>query len=548
MVSSHPSRKDAIVRATSEEKESRRYCNELDASDTQSDDLSAEMRNLEQEVEEDEMDFDNCEISCKAPSARLSGRTIEKRHLSGSVDCGAARFDSRHERFHENDEHRQEKGSSRYTSQHSSYFRDPPPPPPPPPQHNRNEDYECAKSSLSKKISTTSKSPQEKALVTLLKEMRSMEQKLETSNQNHAKERAALMDALTQQSNYIETLEKDLKRKSSAFDEFQKSQKSALAKIFSQLNKFADGCSKFPSASVKKMSDALKYQVGEWAKAFKISVNDSCDEHDHDQEESTMTKIQALHLEIRELRQANQTLRENMRKFGSEFGCGGSVMSKSSVNYINATEHSDEVSNFSGMTSTTKLMDAMTGFLNEYERRAIPPQVPGEKSKNLQSSGVSVASKPSTSLDQQGGSSQRRSNPPKSTHRPVRSQSPQFASSLRQHDQSKRTNSNTASSPPNSTSNTQTTANDDNRKSRPKKTVQMNITPQILCDKPRDDNENTNAGHDERHHDGSLKISGHNRRKLQKPRPILTSGFEACNHYSYNENWNYEFEDGESEV
>lgn len=76
----------------------------------------------------------------------------------------------------------------------------------------------------------------------------------------------------------------------------------------------------------------------------------------------------------------------------------------------------------------------------------------------------------------------------------------------------------------------------------------MNITPQILCDLPRGGNGNNYAGHDERHHDGILKTNRLNTRKIKKPRPIRTSGFDACDHFGFGENCNYQFEDGESEV
>ena len=87
--------------------------------------------------------------------------------------------------------------------------------------------------------------------------MRSLEQRSQRHQRDHAAKRNALMETLSQQSARIATTESSLRTLREENDALRKRTGSMLAK----LNRFANGCWKFPSASVKKMSEALHIQV-----------------------------------------------------------------------------------------------------------------------------------------------------------------------------------------------------------------------------------------------------------------------------------------------
>ena len=139
------------------------------------------------------------------------------------------------------------------------------------------------------------------------------------------------------------------------------------------------------------MSDALRHQVKEWRKKYQLQPADEqhsgkCDgdnqggSSEPEPELSDMKKMQAMHLQIRELKKENELLKESLRRKSNHGGYfyEGEVVRKQAANnhqhgrddrandhYCN--DHSDDQSNLTGFASSSKLIDAMSGFLHDYE-------------------------------------------------------------------------------------------------------------------------------------------------------------------------------------
>ena len=373
------------------------------------------------------------------------------------------------------------------------------PPPPPPPgvlsprrkfQHNTySNTTTCTENDSRGTLSKSQKSSQENALISLLKEMRAMEQKIIKSTEEHAKERQALMDVMARQGKYIESLEQNIASK-----------KTALGKILRQLDRFATGCSKFPSASVKKLSDALHHQVNEWDKNFDIDVVGANTAATSDQ--STMEKLQSLHFELKELKHENHVLKERLRRSGGK------------VDTCMKIDNSDEVSHLSGMTSTSKLINAMSGFLNDFESNRL--------THGLTSPRTRVRNEVIPLNDV-----------------PERNENALKVSSPLCGDRSLKPMSRYSSSSGNQRSHPQL-----KHDSRSKTTVQMNTTPQILSPKSIRNQKSHCHVYTER---SSVKVSwddSSQKSQWRRPMTIQTLGFNE----DFGDENGHVWEDGESEV
>jgi hypothetical protein len=231
----------------------------------------------------------------------------------------------------------------------------PPPPPPLPPMQQHLQQQQHSRHS-------------EAALLTLLHEMRTVEEQLQQQSATHLNERNELMRQLLQQSTDMKQLQQDnegLRRENASL-------KMKLGTILARLDNFATKCWQFNSASVKKMSEALHIQIHEWSAKLLSSDNitSAVTESSSLEEEvairsNIMDKLQSMHLEIQNMKRENRELRGKMKRYQKK---------------IRLDDVSDEVSHMSGVTqmtcatstttmttSTTRLMDAMAGFLHEHE-------------------------------------------------------------------------------------------------------------------------------------------------------------------------------------
>ncbi|KAL7527336.1 hypothetical protein ACHAWF_002141 [Thalassiosira exigua] len=266
----------------------------------------------------------------------------------------------------------------------------PPPKTPPPassvPQHRAASGRRRAPpppvASSECETSTTgdeSSSSQQRALLSLLQELRSVEGRLTRQAEEHAGERATLVQSLDQQARRVAELERerdDLARR-------RELDRRRLGGVLTRLDRFATGCWKFDSASVKKMSEALRVQVREWGKAYSVDVSGGLASPGEDAalEATTMEKVQSMHLEIKELKEKNRALRERIKRGAKRRSkhlrgrSGGEVTSGLSQDGDEAS-HMSGVTHMTGataitattsMTAGTKLMDAMSGFLEAHD-------------------------------------------------------------------------------------------------------------------------------------------------------------------------------------
>lgn len=221
----------------------------------------------------------------------------------------------------------------------------PPPPPasPPPKKHQKDTSRDSSQSN-------------EKALISLLKEMRSLETSFES-------ERESLQSTISEQSQQISALEqsnRELQQKNSKLYE-------GMNTVLSKLDRFATGCWKFSSPSVKKLSEALHFQVVEWSRQYGADNSHAlCSaEEATAMEQTTLEKVQDMHMTISRLKKERNELREKIKRHNNNRKKG-------------VVEDDDEVSHFSGITmmtaattmsantnvsSTTKLSSAMAKLL-----------------------------------------------------------------------------------------------------------------------------------------------------------------------------------------
>ena len=204
----------------------------------------------------------------------------------------------------------------------------------------------------------SNKSNQDKALITLLAEMRDLEKKMLAQTAQYENERQQLQHEMETRQQIILSLEKSNKQ----LTEDKRQAEQTLRKVFTQLDRFSTGCWQFPSNSVKKMSEALHTQLQEWKRTIN---NEELSPEDEYLEKSTMEKMQHLHLEVKNLRAENVALKKEAYQNSM----------KTKDRSISARSKDDDLGSYlSGMSSTivsesSKMKDSMKGFLNSPKSR-----------------------------------------------------------------------------------------------------------------------------------------------------------------------------------
>lgn len=237
-----------------------------------------------------------------------------------------------------------------------------------------------------------------------------METKFHSSQAAWSTEKQHMMNVMGQHEAHIQSLHSQLQTTSGQNATMSK-QLVQMKRMVRQLSKFATGCNRYAkesgSGSVKKMADALMGQVKGWSESYHVDLGEEGDEM------SSMEQIQALHLEIKELKRHNATLRDRIRGRSSR-GNMSSGASCSGGSVISGIDNSDDASHFSGMTTmttgtmaTSKLIDAMSGFLNDFEskqnntpsrrRQRVPPSNPNSATKYRQQGSSSSSVSPAVS-------------------------------------------------------------------------------------------------------------------------------------------------------
>ena len=174
---------------------------------------------------------------------------------------------------------------------------------------------------------SSSSQQHQKALLSLLKDMRSLEQQMESQKQSYINEKATLTNTISQQAAYIS----ELQQTNEELNQQNKILNKQLSTMLSKLDKFATGCWKFHSSSVKKMSSALHTQLREWNKLYQqqvvVNANTNDDktsnsknlttttcsqEEERAMELVTMEKLMNMELEIQELKRMNGDSKEKL--------------------------------------------------------------------------------------------------------------------------------------------------------------------------------------------------------------------------------------------
>ena len=238
------------------------------------------------------------------------------------------------------------------------------------------------------------KSIQDKALVTLLSEMRDLEKKMSKQAAEFEVERQQLQNTATQQEEEIEALKQSNQQLANDKNQAEHS----LRKVLTQLDRFATGCWQFPSNSVKKMSEALHSQLQEWKRTIS---KEALTPEDEWLENSTMEKMQQLHLEVKKLRAENMSLKKEARHGSKKSGqCSATTQNGSSHSAVVSGQRSatnqnsssrsgvengdddDLASNLSGMSETilsgmseSRMNGAMKGFLNSPTKSRAPTSI-----------------------------------------------------------------------------------------------------------------------------------------------------------------------------
>ena len=279
----------------------------------------------------------------------------------------------------------------------------PPPPPPPPP------------SSAQAPASSSQKTNQEKALITLLGEMRDLEKRMNAQAAEFEAERQQFQETINQQNQQMESLEAS-----------KNQAEYTLRKVFTQLDRFSQGCWEFPSNSVKKMSEALHTQLLEWRRTIN---EEELDPEEQFMEKSAMEKMQTLHLEVKQLRGENLALKKETRdNRKANYQRGTSSRSTSSRSGLSGGGDDDDHSNLSGMSSTIlygmmespRMTEAMSGFL----RSPTKPRTSSRKNRESPTSILKQSSRFDSRNDENtrrnGGAYQQRSKPKPSVSLPPR--------------------------------------------------------------------------------------------------------------------------------
>jgi uncharacterized protein YecT (DUF1311 family) len=234
------------------------------------------------------------------------------------------------------------------------------------------------------------------ALISLLEQLKASETSHTALQKRYQTEKSHLLQTISKQEEHMNAVYKQLEVTK---HELEKSQggtvdKVSLVKILGQLSNFASGCHHYAkqsnSASVKKMSDALRIQVGEWMKFHDIDLASNSD-----QEESSMEVIQSLQMEIEMLRAENALLKKRTKANdacppttlggGSGSSDADSVVESKAEGPVRSKQvkvpvDADDVSQMSGMTSMSSntKMSALVGFQADFDasRKARVPLAP----------------------------------------------------------------------------------------------------------------------------------------------------------------------------
>lgn len=242
--------------------------------------------------------------------------------------------------------------------------------------------------------SSSQQNNQKQALLSLLQQLKQSETSHARTQKQYENEKATLLETISKQEEHLNIVYSKLNQAQTELEKIRESkpEKIALAKILHQLSKFAKGCHDYSqtsnSASVRKMSDALKIQVGEWAKCHDVDLLHGSSSANEAENTSSMEIIQALQLEVKMLRLENAVLKKQRgarardqpdsachaedhksvnARLGSKYGTDAG---SSNFHVPNAVvDDSDEVSHLSGttsMSSGTKI-SAMAGFLTDFD-------------------------------------------------------------------------------------------------------------------------------------------------------------------------------------
>ncbi|KAL3799149.1 hypothetical protein HJC23_002277 [Cyclotella cryptica] len=261
-------------------------------------------------------------------------------------------------------------------------------------------------------LSSSQQNNHKQALISLLQQLKESETSHARLQKQYESEKVSLLETLSKQEEHLNNVYSKLNAAQTELEKIRESkrEKAALAKILRQLSNFAKGCHDYSktsnSASVRKMSDALKIQVGEWAKCNDVDLHFGSSGADEAEDMSSMEMIQSLQLEVKMLRLENAVLKKqpgamarddlesesNLEGHNSVFDSRGGSTDRSGRGYTNSqvsngvVDDSDEVSHLSGttsMSSGTKI-SAMAGFPTDFEdtrqnnerksaRQAMPP-------------------------------------------------------------------------------------------------------------------------------------------------------------------------------
>ena len=240
----------------------------------------------------------------------------------------------------------------------------------------------------------------ETALITLLHEMRTLEQQLQQETTSHANEREDLLRQLTRTNKELTQLQHD----NEALRRENASLKTKISAILAKLDNFATKCWRFNSASVKKMSEALHIQIHEWSAQLQSSYNIASvvtDSSSQDEEEAmrtnTMDKLQNMHLEIQNMKRENRKMRSKMKRYQNQLRMDDNTSDEIS-HMSGITQLTCATSITTGTTSTARLMDAMAGFLNEHEGKSGRYSPKMRKNKNTPTTTPSSSSSPPQSI------------------------------------------------------------------------------------------------------------------------------------------------------
>lgn len=315
--------------------------------------------------------------------------------------------------------------------------RDAPPPPPPPPtapppvqavqsnyvrlNENDNRSVISATSGLTSGLTVTrtfsqsqkqiaslkqqeesrqERADHKKALLSLLQQLKDSETAHAALQKQYQSEKAELMSYISKQEEHMSEVHKRLE---ATEGQLAKQKKEPLVKVLSQLSNFAKGCNDYAktsnSASVKKMSDALRVQVGEWANVHDVELNE-------EEEQSSMDMIHELQMEVKMLKVENAKLRQqsSASRAARNVASGETSTLSTGSSYSHGSraimDDSDEVSQLSGVTSMSSCtkMSAIAAFPTDFDDT-------GRSGKSKESSSSKMSAPPPPARSSKSSSS-----------------------------------------------------------------------------------------------------------------------------------------------